>query len=257
MNYNFQRFYENHDAVPGWYGREGVAMSEFFLGLTRFPELGMVGDIAEIGVFEGRSALHLGMHVAAGEKLHLFDIYDKMPLVAELVQASTAGTVVGQRLFSQLIDETIIPSNSCRYIRIDGNHTRRAVWDDMGIADRILRQNGVVNLDDFFNPVFFGVTHAVLEWISLNPKRFDILLVGHSQAYLCRPSYTNFFMNKMRGLPEHLRSCGIEDFSLCRASGPSDCITVGITHRMHDRDWLMSETDYANVTGPEGRVLEV
>ncbi len=248
-------FFATFDTIPGWYGREHVAMADFFLGLTRFPELGMVGDIAEVGVYEGRSALHLAMHLAADETLYLCDPYERMPEVTVRVQATTPGRVIGHRGFSQLLDAAAIPSNSCRYIRIDGNHTRRAIRHDMDLAHRILRQNGVINLDDFFHPTFAGVTYGVFEWMAENRGAFELLLVGMSQGFLCRPSFINHCMQHMRGLPDHLRACGVENFSLTRASSASDCLAVGITHRQFDRDWLMEETDYGNTEGPEGRRL--
>jgi hypothetical protein len=250
-------FVERFGHVPGWYSREHAAMGGFFLGLTRFPELGMIGDLAEVGVYEGRSAAHLALHLQPGERLHLSDPYERMPQVAEYVQgaACEGATVVGHRGFSQLLDEAAIPSNSCRYIRIDGNHTRRAVRHDMDLAHRILRANGVINLDDFFHPTFAGVTYAVFEWMAENRGAFELLLVGMSQGFLCRPSFINHYMHHMRGLPDFLRAAGVENFSLTRASSASDCLAVGITHRQFDRDWLLEETDYGNVEGPEGRRL--
>lgn len=250
-------FLQQHGDVPGWYSREHAAMGGFFLSLTRFPELGMVGDVAEVGVYEGRSALHLALHLQPGEKLYLCDPYDQMPRVTKRVQAAApdGATVIGHRGFSQLLDEAAIPSNSCRYVRIDGNHTRRAIRHDLDLAHRILRQNGVVNLDDFFHPTFAGVTYGVFEWMAENRGAFELLLVGMSQGFLCRPSFINHYMHHMRNMPEFLRGAGVEDFSLTRASSASDCLAVGITHRQLDRDWLMEETDYGNPEGEAGRRL--
>ena len=46
----------------------------------------------------------------------------------------------------------------------------------------------------------------------------------------------------MRKLPDYLRVAGVTDFSLVRASGPSDCLAVGIFPRRFDiLSWLISE----------------
>ena len=218
----------------------------------------MLGDIAEIGTYQGRSALHLVHHLhGRGGKLYLFDPYEKMPLVADMLRRHVPdATVIGHRIFSQMIDESIVPTKSVRFLRVDGNHTRRAIRHDLSVAHRILTEAGIVDLDDFFSPSFVGVTYGALEWMTEHKGAFELLLAGFGHGYLCRPSFINHYMSAMRKLPDYLRVAGVTDFSLVRASGPSDCLAVGIFPRRFDRDWLMSETDYSDVTGPSGRTLE-
>jgi len=142
------------------------------------------------------------------------------------------------------------------FLRIDGNHTRRAIRHDLSVARRILTEGGIVNLDDFLHPNFLGATYGAIEWMTEHKDAFELLLVGFSQAYLCWPSFINHYMFAMRKLPDHLRLAGVTDISLSRASGPRDCLAVGIHSRLYDRDWLMSETDYSNIEGPTGRTPE-
>lgn len=241
--------------VPGWYELPQIALNEYFIGLTHYPPLRMTGDLAEIGVHQGRSAIHLAMHLLPRQRLYLCDPSEHMAEVGRRVQAHAAGTVIAYRGLSQLLDETDIPNASCRFIRIDGEHSRRAIQHDMDLADRILRPNGIVNLDDFYNPVFAGLTAGLYAWLEQHPGRFEVLLAGFSQGYLCRPGFVNLYMHHMRGLPDHLRANGFADFSFNRSGPGSDCLTVGITGRRFDRDWLMEETDYNDPAGPGGRVL--
>lgn len=256
---NVPKFLDIIADIPGWYYPEGLAMNEFFLD-QNFPEYeGMSnGDIAEIGVYEGRSAVHLAYHLRAGETLHLFDPYEKIPVVAEMVgkHAAPGTSVIGRRTFSQLIDWSMVPDRSVRFLRIDGNHVRRAMHHDLDVAHRIVTEAGIVNLDDVFDPMFAGMTYGMFEWLTEHRGAFELILVGFTQGYLCRPSFIAHYMQQMRALPDYLRTAGVSDFSLVRASGPSDCVTVGITKRRYDRDWLMSETDYSDTDGPGGRRLE-
>ncbi len=246
------------EPIPGWYGREGAVMNEFFLDRCLNAELGMAGDLAEIGVFEGRSATHLARQLAAGQTLHLFDLLERVHDVAERIRPLLpAGTAVrSHRLLSQMITGSHLADASLRFIRIDAMHTRKAIRNDLAVAHRTLAENGIVNLDDMFHVGMAGVTFGAIEWLVENRGAFEMLLVGFGQAYLCRPSFVSHYMDEMRWLPELMRGVGVTDFSFVRQSAATDCLTVGIHHRLHDRDWLMHETDYSNPEGPTGRRLE-
>ena len=63
-------FYERHCApVPGWFGVEDALLFDLFL---RRP---VAGDLLELGVYKGKSALLLGHALRAGETLHACDLF--------------------------------------------------------------------------------------------------------------------------------------------------------------------------------------
>ena len=49
---------------------------------------------------------------------------------------------------------------SFRWIHIDGEHTGQAVGNDLAIAHELLADDGIICIDDFFNPAYAQVSAA-------------------------------------------------------------------------------------------------
>lgn len=237
-------FFEKHANVKGYYAVESAALVEFFFEcIDEHPQF-FSGDILEIGTYEGRSARHLAMHVRPGETLHLCDPYDRFPEVVREVQEVCAGHVHGIHGFSWQIGPADIADRSVRLAYIDGEHGYRSLLNDMAIADRVLRPEGIAILDDFMNPEFMGVTIGAIEWMTLNPGKLQILLASTGKAVLCRPNFIPYLMRMIRdAMPRFFRECGYDHFTLSRGAWPSDCVTVGIIGRRFDLDFITRETD--------------
>lgn len=241
---NVHAFFDKFEHVAGYYDVVSAALIEFFFDVIDEHPQFFSGDILEIGTYEGRSARHLAMHVRPGETLHLCDPYDRFPDVVREVQEDCLGHVHGMHGFSWQIGPDDIADRSVRLAYIDGEHGRNAILNDVAVADRVLRPEGIAILDDFLNPEFMGVTIGAIEWMALNPGRLQMLLASSGKAVLCRPSAIPYLMRTIRdSMPQFFRACGYENFTLSRSAWPSDCVTVGLTGRRYDLDFITRETD--------------
>jgi hypothetical protein len=142
-------------------------------------EIGELGDLAELGVFMGRSAVVLGDHVQPGETFTVIDLFeqpagdeanrdenrDEYP---ELTQReferhylrfhSTLPTVV--RGYSQTITE-YAAHRTHRLVHIDASHLYEHVLGDIAAAKTLLSPVGIVVFDDIREPHTPGVAAAV------------------------------------------------------------------------------------------------
>ena len=74
-----------------------------------------------------------------------------------------------------------------RWFHIDGEHTGTAVYRELEFANRIVNNDGIVVIDDFFSPRYPANTTEVIRYLEKNPFHFRLLAVGFNKGYLCRP----------------------------------------------------------------------
>jgi predicted O-methyltransferase YrrM len=234
---------KDYGEIQGWFSDMSAAIFDSFLSLQ--TGYNIMGDIFEIGVAFGKSAYLLAKHSRAHEKIILNDINTAlMQEVAARIKIDSAveslcfGEPSSNLKFSDLKPETV------RFMHIDGDHGRGAQHIDLTIADRMISADGLVVLDDFLVPQFLGLTVGALEWLALNPGRFEIILAGFNKGYLCRPSAAQFYLHFIRdALPNILRDRDFSDFTIFRMSNKDDFRGFGITNRQWDRDFVTLTTD--------------
>ncbi len=64
-------------ALPGWFSPLDFDLFDWFLSQQRKP-----GDLLEIGVFKGQSAVPIGGHQRAGERFTVCDIFEQSDTTA-------------------------------------------------------------------------------------------------------------------------------------------------------------------------------
>jgi len=167
------------DDVPGWLTVTDNMLFEYLL--TRQTKVEAPGDLCEMGVYQGRSAIHIGRYRQPGEKFTVCDLFDfardeetirpgARKAYATLTQDTfernylafldELPTVV--RGLSEVITEHVEPG-SCRFIHIDASHMYEHVHGDMLSARKLLRENGVVVFDDYRTEHCPGTAAAVWE----------------------------------------------------------------------------------------------
>jgi hypothetical protein len=81
-------------------------------------------------------------------------------------------------------DET---TNACRFFHIDGGHRAEDVVADLATAERALLPDGVVAVDDLFNPSWPGVGEGFYRFIAARPDAFVPIVIGGNKVLLSRP----------------------------------------------------------------------
>ncbi|MGW6829785.1 class I SAM-dependent methyltransferase [Streptomyces massasporeus] len=165
--------------VPGWFPPLDQMLFTWFLEQQK--KAGIKGDLLELGVYMGKSAILLGHHLQDGELFTVCDLFEgDAPDEANKAESSQSYASLTQQAFernylsfhdalptvitgpSSLVDEKVAPE-TCRFIHIDASHLYEHVYGDIGAAHDILLPEGVVVLDDFRSEHTPGVSVAAWE----------------------------------------------------------------------------------------------
>jgi len=167
------------DDVPGWFPVLDQMLFDWFL--DRQESAGMRGDLLEVGVYMGKSAIFLGHHLREGERYTVCDLFEgDAPDGANRAESTKSYSALTRRRFEEnylsFHDElprvlqgpsSVVPSEvdpgSCRFVHIDASHLYEHVHGDIGAAQDALKPGGMVVLDDFRSEHTPGVSIAAWE----------------------------------------------------------------------------------------------
>lgn len=181
---------------------------------------GITGDIAEIGVHHGRFFLLLALLRHAGERAVAIDVFGQQHLNVDrsgegdraIFEAAAAqhlggpqGLVIheadslalpGCDLLSAGLEPTSRVKRSFRLFSVDGSHTAKHTMNDMEVAFGVLRDGGLVIVDDFYNDQWPGVQEGVHAFLDQHPEAAAVAY-GENKLFLCRArdhaDYLNLF----------------------------------------------------------------
>lgn len=188
---NAQQMYKHPgelDDVLGWFPVLDQTLFNWFL--ERQESTGLRGDLLEIGVYMGKSAIFSGRHLREGERYTVCDLFEgDAPDDANKAESTKSYSKLTRHLFEEnylsFHDElprvlqgpsSIVPGevepDSCRFVHVDGSHLYEHVHGDVGAAHDLLLPEGIIVLDDFRSEHTPGVSVAVWEAVlnrGLNP----------------------------------------------------------------------------------------
>jgi hypothetical protein len=224
-------------AVEGFFSLESAALWDSLLAYQEHERV--LGDMLEIGVYKGRSALMSSLHLRAGERFVLVDATEFMK-EAEVHLKPILGNR-GEYIYkmsNELRFDRQLISSKFRWIHVDGDHTGRSVLGDLEICEPLLSDDGCLVIDDFFSPMYPQLTETVYKFISINQTKLTLQLVGWNKAYLCRPLYARFYRRFIvQDLAAQLRQRNITEFSITKTTSLEESPTFGICTRLKDQDY--------------------
>lgn len=179
----------SHRDIPGWFTRIDQRM---FTGLLTGQEATAPGDLVEIGVFMGKSAVVIGGHLRPGERFVVIDLFGDLSLLGaseeeEANRTKNLGSyprltrerfeqnylsvhdelpVVVQAPSSAITEH--VASRSARFVHVDASHLYAPVAEDCRSVKHILRPGGVVAFDDWRNAKCPGVAAAIWESVTVD-----------------------------------------------------------------------------------------
>ncbi|MFJ9813828.1 class I SAM-dependent methyltransferase [Streptomyces sp. NPDC101151] len=167
------------DDVPGWFPVLDQLLFDWFL--TRQETAGTHGDLLEVGVYMGKSAIFIGRHRQPDEKYTVCDLFEgDAPDDANRAESTKSYGALTRHVFeenyrsfhdelprvlqgpSSLVPAEVVP-RSCRFVHIDASHLYEHVHGDIGAAHDLLLPDGIVVLDDFRSEHTPGVSIATWE----------------------------------------------------------------------------------------------
>jgi len=191
---------------------------------------GITGNLFEIGTWKGRSAAALTFHCRAGEQIGLCDLslnqFSVLETLAHLGFNTEPFVPIPKKSSAMTNTELAVFEKNVRWFHIDGDHSSEMTYLDLGISDRILGDNGIVAVDDFFNPRYFSVTWGVFSYLRSHPHSLRAFLVGDNKGYFCRPHKVGLYRQHiLTELPNYLRDSHL---ALHQSESLFDCETLGL-----------------------------
>lgn len=174
--------------IPGWFWAPDTDLFRLLLAESRL-RLG-AGDLAEIGVYMGRSAVLLGSYKAKGETFTVIDLFgvsapdqgnqrENNEEYSSLTRAKFETNyrsihndlpVVVRDASSAILAHAT--ANNHRFVHVDGSHLYEHVVKDIQSAKTLLMTDGVVVLDDYRSAHTPGVAAAAWQAVSEGMRPF-------------------------------------------------------------------------------------
>jgi hypothetical protein len=218
--------------VPGWFQMPAICIWDSLLTLQSRSKVR--GNLLEIGVWMGRSALLSTLHSSKDEECVFVDPLPTREARANLETIRDSGLHFvddsSRNLVPEMLPGSVPPSY--RWIHIDGEHTGVAVAHDLALASRLLGERGIIVIDDFFAPAYPQITFAAIDYLHANPKSLMMFLCGFNKGYLCHPSDGRWMLDYVaRELSDDLIARGSPPFTLFKTTDPLDLNCFGIDQR--------------------------
>jgi hypothetical protein len=186
------QFYDNVVRnIPGWL-EQGAAIRT--IDMLEFQEDHRItGSVMEIGVMCGRYFSILVRSAARiGSKAVGIDFFHDHPVpnVMQYLEPARYGRHVAIDLlaaFSTTLTTDVLLTHlgeRARFISVDGSHRRNDVFWDLTLAEQLVAPRGIVAVDDFINPVAFGVNEAVHLFFA-QPRRLVPWAYIENKLFLC------------------------------------------------------------------------
>ncbi|MEB3982834.1 class I SAM-dependent methyltransferase [Mycobacterium sp. 663a-19] len=166
--------------IPGFFYLADFMLFDFIL--AHQLDSGVGGEMLEIGVFRGKSAILMGCGLRPDERLIACDLFDRV-MAHEDITAEHRETYAGldvegfyrywdryhsrQQLDVRICDSaqlTELPA--LRFTHIDGCHNYQCVRGDIALAVEHTGPRGVISLDDYRMTETPGVAAAISEAVA-------------------------------------------------------------------------------------------
>jgi len=189
-----ESYFDAFDRIEGWLSPDAALMFMAYNEIIAADDI--AGDVLEIGVHHGLSALALAALRRDGATFVAIDLFDE--LQAQNISASGSGS---QSRFMQNMREFFgdtafvrciaAPSSTLSqadvgsgfsFCHVDGGHTARETYDDLALCNHILLPGGLLALDDYFNPAFPGVCEGAIKFWLRHDGALTPIAVGFNKV---------------------------------------------------------------------------
>ena len=198
-------------------------------------KFGIFGSVGEIGVYYGKFASVLATYTATeyGERFFVCDIFgnpkhmkmkteegrkDKFEQAMNQVGFSMYGQNEPKRvrvwddssLYLSKMSYKAMGLAAFRFFSIDGNHHEPYVLGDLVHVTCILREGGIIAMDDYGNSKWPGVAEAMTNYVIMYGSKIVVpLLILRSKMYMCTASWHNTYIKyiEQAGIAKKMHWC--------------------------------------------------
>ena len=228
------------EKIEGWFLPGAQLIFDFLLAYQH--NKAQLGNLFEIGVWHGKSASLMAKYLRDKEQFFLIDHEFKKDKIEESIRL-VRGDIPSMMQYLPIKSNTIETLKGIqniykqvRFMHIDGEHSGEMVYQDMETAHKLLSNDGVLVMDDFFNPAFPQVTEAVYRYLHDQPYHFKMFICGYRKAFLCRVrNYQTYYSLCMTELPARIRALSPHE-GVFKTSSVADCDAMSIGTYPPDMD---------------------
>jgi hypothetical protein len=173
--------------IEGWFSPDAAALFGLIDEVQR--DSGVAGNLFEIGVHHGRSAVLLGAMASEHEELGVCDLFGEQSANISAsgagdrarFEANVAGVLPGvdrMRVFAKPSGELTASEigGPHRIFHVDGGHLKEEALSDLRLGASVLHVRGALIIDDPFRPEWPGVTEAIMSFLAERPDFVPVLL---------------------------------------------------------------------------------
>lgn len=200
--------------IDGWFSLEAAMLFAWIDDIQKSN--GIAGDIFEIGVHHGRSAIMLGfMAQTEQETFGVCDVFDDQSRNVSKSGSGNRAVFEGhmKAFFHNRLDMRIFSGLSSdisaqdigthhRFFHIDGGHDPDEAFNDLQLAAASTISEGVIVVDDPLRPEWPGVSEAVLRFL-LSRTEFCAIIMGFNKMVLTRRAYASHYVCEVDRQDQH------------------------------------------------------
>ena len=146
---------------------------------------GIAGNLAEIGVFCGKTFLGLAEASREGERVLGVDIFEGAIEETFKVNAAVLDPAIGARVRTLKTDTLALQTRDwidalggpARFVHIDGGHTRAHVVNDLQLASSFLADRALVVLDDFLHDWYPDLTEGIVDGLKASRNLVPLAII--------------------------------------------------------------------------------
>jgi hypothetical protein len=199
--------------IDGWFSLEAGMLFAWIDEIQK--QNGVPGNIFEIGVHHGRSAVLLGSMLGAQETLGVCDLFGEQ---SGNVSKSGSGdrdvfennmkTFLGEGVKIRVLAKPSTHVRAAeigtgyRLFHIDGGHSPSEALNDLELAAAATVENGVIAIDDPMRPEWPGIAEAIVRFLSGNPQ-FCAAAIGFNKMILTRRTFADLYTREFDLTDQH------------------------------------------------------
>jgi hypothetical protein len=213
-----QQYFDDFSSIEGWFTPDAALL---FMAYNQvIASRGIAGDVLEIGVHQGLSAIAIAALRAPTRHFYAVDLFDDLQVHNTSGSGSgkhddflrNMGAFHGDVSFVRVIAS---PSGAVRssdlgsefaFCHVDGGHSASETYSDIRLCHEILSPGGLLALDDYFNPAWPGVAEGAIRYVMEHPRDLVPVAIGFNKALFQRgppPFDVNaVFASAFPGLPK-------------------------------------------------------
>lgn len=171
------------------------------------------GDVCEIGVAFGLSAIAVSNYRKPNETFYMYDHFgEKERLEAEsnIKQFGTFDNSEWRIGDTTILTPDLLQFNQpLRFLHIDGSHEHGAVYKDLTNFSTKMCDDGIIVMDDYNDVEYPGVNSGTLQFIFENPE-WMLFAIGQNKCYLCKKQHYEKYVQGMLAFMELYNKFGMQ-----------------------------------------------